>query len=239
MRLSALLSQEADGHSGEIWRATARFELYKSGNLTSTPDRVVGGVPVDASGNALTIVSLGVDNWTVKVKVDQGNGYWAASPIGMGTLTVALGSAEQRVTGGGWIPESAGKGRFGFTVNYQKNGSAKGNSVYLFHDGGYDYLVKSNSWQGGGLSFGKDPSRASFTGKAVVQKIDPATGEIVASYGNHTFTVDLIDGDRLTPKQADGYAITVLDASGGVWHRAGTSRSPVQLGGGNVSVHSK
>jgi hypothetical protein len=161
----------------------------------------------------------------------------------MGTLNVAYGSNDKRVTGGGWIPDggsSNGKGNFGFTVNYQKNGSPKGNSIYLYRDpDGYNYLAKSNSWQGGGLSFFKDPSQASFSGKCNVQKIDRATGEVVASFGNYSFTVDIVDGDLLNPRQTDRYAITIRDNGNSVWRQVGGSRwTLTQLGGGNVSVKS-
>jgi hypothetical protein len=183
--------------------------------------------------------------------VDAGNGYWTANPIGLGVLNIALGSTDKRVTGGGWVPyaaSSTGKANFGFTVDYQKNGSPKGNSVFIFRSVDpttpndpkvYDWVVKNNSWQGGGLGFYTDPSKASFNGRCNVQKIDPATGLIVASFGNYSFTVDLMDGDLLNPKQADRYGITILDNTGIIWRQVGTPGNPLPLGGGNVSVKSK
>ena len=161
----------------------------------------------------------------------------------MSVMTVDYGSTTRRVTSGGWIADRQspnGKGNFGFTVNYQKNGSPKGNSVYLFRGtDGLNYLVKSNSWQGGGLSFFQDLSKASFSSKCVVQKIDPTTGQIVQSWGNYRFIVDIVDGDLLNPHAADRYAIMILDSNGAVWRQIGTRSSPVELGGGNVAVHSK
>ena len=241
--LAAYLTQEADGYPGNIQLARVTFELFASNNLTSTPNRKVENVLVDAAGRAFTTVSLSVDVWTVYVRIDTGNGYWAASPVGMGVITVDYGSTTRRVTGGGWIADSGsanGKGNFGFTVNYQKNGSPKGSSVYLYRGtDGFNYLVKSNSWQGGGLSFFKDPTVASFSGKCVVQKIDPATGQIVEAWGNYRFIVDIVDGDLLNPRAADRYAITILDSNSAVWRQIGTRSSPIQLGGGNVAIHSK
>lgn len=241
--LAATLTQEADGYPGNIQLARVRFELFKAGNLTTTPDMTVTNIPVDSGGKAFTTASLPVDVWTVYVKIDTGNGYWTASPVGMGVITVDYGSTTKRVAGGGWIADSQsanGKGNFGFTVNYQKTGTPKGNSVYLFRGiDGFNYLVKSNSWQGGGLSFFQDPSKASFSGKCVVQKIDPATGQIVQSWGNYRFIVDIVDGDVLNPRAADRYAITILDSSSAVWRQIGTRSSPIALGGGNVAIHSK
>jgi hypothetical protein len=242
VRLAASLTQEADGYPGDLTLARVRFELFKSSNLGTTPDKIVGNVPVDASGNALVIESLAVDVWTVFVKIETTNGYWTASPVGMSTITVDYGSTTKRVTGGGWIADSQsanGKGNFGFTVNYQKNGTPKGNSIYLFRGtDGYNYLVKSNSWQGGGLSF-LNTYKASFSGKCVVQKIERATGLVVESWGNYRFTVDIWDGDLQNPRTTDRYAITILRDNGTVWRQIGTSASPIQLGGGNVAIHNK
>ncbi|MCA1626652.1 MAG: hypothetical protein LC742_01630, partial [Acidobacteria bacterium] len=132
------------------------------------------------------------------------------------------------------------KGNFGFTVNYQKSGSPKGNSLYMFRGvDGYNYRVKSNSWQGGGLTFYGDPWKAAFSGKCNVQKIDPLTGATVQTWGNYTFTVDLVDGDLKNPRETDRYAIQVLTDAGAIWRQIGTRTAPVQLGGGNVAVKSQ
>ncbi|MDQ3252411.1 MAG: hypothetical protein M3R15_00655, partial [Acidobacteriota bacterium] len=152
------------------------------------------------------------------------------------------GSTEKRVTGGGWVADSESanqKGNFGFTVNYQKSGSPKGNSLYTFRGvDGYNYRVKSNSWQGGGLTFYGEPWKAAFSGKCNVQKIDPLTGATIQSWGNYTFTVDLVDGDLKNPRETDRYAIQVLTDAGAIWKQIGTRTAPVQLGGGNVAVKS-
>jgi hypothetical protein len=82
-------------------------------------------------------------------------------------------------------------------------------------------------------------NRTSFKGKCVVQKVDQTTGVIVASFGNFSFTVDARDGDLLTPRSFDAYAITVLDSSGVIWRRLGTNAALLPLGGGNVMVKAK
>ncbi|MBS1115620.1 MAG: Fungalysin metallopeptidase [candidate division NC10 bacterium] len=238
--LAARLAQEGDGHPGDLSLATVAFELFKYGNSGSTPDQTVGNVTVDVAGKAAATASLSADNWTVKVRVEQGNGYWT-SPNDTSTITVAVGSTERRVTGGGWAPDGAssnGKGSFGFTVSPQRNGSPKGNSLFVFHGGdGFDYVIKSTSWQGGSLVFLGNPiTRARFNGRATVQKIDKATGTIVASFGNYTFTVEIRDGDLLSPKGSDLYGITVLDNSGNLSHQIGASNAPVEMGGGNVAI---
>jgi extracellular elastinolytic metalloproteinase len=241
--LAADVTEEADGASGDLSLARVAFELFKSGNLSSTPDQIVGNVPVAASGHALALVTLAADVWTVKVRIEPANGYWTSDAIGMGIITVAVGSTDARVTGGGWAPDGAssnGKGNFGFTVSPQKNGNLRGNLVFVFrgHDG-FDYVVKSTSWQGGSLTFLGDPvTHARFNGRATVQKIDPATGAIVDAFGNYGFIVDVADGD-LGPQGPDLFGITVLDTGGQVWHQVGAINNPIQIGGGNISIKSR
>jgi hypothetical protein len=245
VRLGAHLAQDPDGAPGDITLARVTFELFKSNNLSNTPDLTVTNVPVDSNGDALTFLSgVAADTYVVLVKIDATNGYWTANPVGIGTINVAIGSNDQQTTGGGWVPDTGsvnGKGNFGFTVRNDK-GTPKGNSIYVFRGtDGFTYVVKSNSWQGGFLNFSTEPgtttlNRSSFKGKCVVQKIDPATGLIVQSLGNFTFTVDARDGDLLVPRQGDAYAITILDNNGVIWRRVGTNTALLPLGGGNVMV---
>jgi CSLREA domain-containing protein len=245
VRLSAQLTQQADGNAGDITKAKVSFLLFKSTNLGATPDLTVGGVPVDASGGALKSVNLGVDTWTIKVKIDADNGYWKASPVGMGTVTVEQPTTELRTSGGGWVSDAQsmnGKGNFGFNVANQKKG-VRGGSVYLFRGlDGFTYLVKNTSWQSGGIGFSSEGailSKAAFSGKCVVQKIDSDTGEIVDSFGNYSFTIDVRDGDLFNPRQADKYAITVLNSNGLVWRQIGSRTNPLAIGGGNITVKAK
>ena len=245
VRLSAQLTQQADGNAGDITKAKVSFLLFKSTNLGATPDLTVSGVPVDATGAALKFVNLGVDTWTIKVKIDADNGYWKASPVGMGTIAVEQPTNELRTSGGGWVADAQsinGKGNFGFNVDNQKKG-VRGGSVYLFRGlDGFNYLIKNTSWQSGGIGFsaeGTTLSKAAFSGKCVVQKIDSDTGEVVDSFGNYSFTVDVRDGDLFNPRQADKYAITVLNSNGLVWRQIGSRTSPPVIGGGNITVKAK
>jgi hypothetical protein len=218
--------------------------LFKFSNSTTTPNFTFGNIAVDASGNAETTVALGVDDaYTVRVVIEAANTYWTAIPAGEGTLVVAYGTTERRVTGGGWAPDAAtanNKAHFGFTVNYKNNGSPSGNALYMFRGtDGYNYRVKSASWQGGGLTFYGDAWKAAFSGKCNVQKIDPLTGATIQSWGGYTFTVDLVDGDLKNPRETDRYAIRVLTDTGAIWRQVGTRTNPVALGGGNVAVKSR
>jgi len=248
VRLAAHLTQDPDGAPGNIALAGVTFELFKSSNLSNTPDIQITGVPVDTNGDALAFLpGVAADTYVVKVRIDATNGYWTADPIGMGVLNVAIGSNDQQTSGGGWVPDDAsinGHGNFGFTVKADK-GAPKGSSIYIFRGSdGFNYVVKSTAWQGGFLNFSTEPgtnilNRSSFKAKCTVQKIDRSTGQLVQSLGNYTLTVDASDGDLLSPRQADAYAITILDSNGVIWRRVGTNTSLVPLGGGNVIVKAK
>jgi len=247
VRLAAHLTQDPDGAPGDTTLAKVRFEIFKSSNMTAIPDITVGNVPVDANGDALTFLpGLAADTYVVQVKIEPVNGYWTGDTA-LGTINVAIGSNDTQTNGGGWVPDAGsanGKGNFGFSVRNDK-GSPKGSSIYLFRGtDGFNYIVKGNSWAGGFLNFSTEPgtsilNRSSFKGKCVVQKVDRSTGAIVASFGNFTFTVDARDGDLLTPRSFDAYAITILDSNGVIWRRVGTNTAPLPLGGGNVMVKGK
>jgi len=245
VRLAAHLTQDPDGAPGDITLARVTFEIFKSSNLTNTPDVTVTNVPVDSNGDALTFLSgVVADTYVVKVKIDATNGYWTADPVGLGTINVAVGTNDQSTNGGGWVPDDGsanGKANFGFTVRNQ-GGSPKGNSIFIFRGtDGFNYILKSTSWSGGFLNFSTEPAtsilnRSSFKGKCVVQKVDRTTGLVISSLGNFTFTVDARDGDLLTPHSYDAYAITILDTNGVMWRRLGTNTALLPLGGGNVMV---
>ena len=250
VRLAAHLTPEADGDglTGDITRALVTFELFKSNNTSATPDLVYSGVSVDANGDALTIVSgVPAETYLINVRVDAANLYWTANPVGIGVLNIAVPSNEQRTGGGGWVPdaESAnGKANFGFSVTPgNKNSQVRGSWTLAFRGtDGFNYVVKGNSWQDGYLQFSAEPgvsplvyTRSEFKGRCNVQKIDPATGLVVESWGNFTFEANTFDGDLLDPRQPDAYAFTVRDNTGQIWHQVGARASLVALGGGNIT----
>ena len=239
IRLSAKLTQEADYYPGDLTLAKVTFELTPAGGGSTI---TVANIPVSAAGDALTTASVPVGDYSVKVTISVGNMYWTQDPYGDGILDVVLGSNEQRVTGGGWIPDSKsanGKDNFGFTVNYNKNGAPKGNFLFMFRGtDGYNYQVKSKSWAKGGLSF-TSTNTAYFTAKATLSKIDRATGQVISSDGSYTFAVNILDGDLMNPRTTDTFAVTIFDSTGNIWMQLGTGPGQITLGGGNIVVHSK
>jgi hypothetical protein len=213
VRLGAHLTPESDGagFAGDISKATVVFELFKSGNQTSTPDQIVGGVVVDANGDALaTAGALAAGSYTVKVRVEGTNQYWTANPVGTGALGVVVATKDTQSKGDGWVADATsgtGRATFDFDVKADKklkDGPVKGNLTLSFRGtDGFDYVVESTGWQGGFLQFAAEPgvtplayTRANFKGGCVVRKVNPTTHQTVATLSNYTFEVFAKDGDN-------------------------------------------
>jgi hypothetical protein len=238
--LSAKVSRA--GALGNLALARVEFSVKRFGGAT----QVVAYATVDANGNAATTASVPAsdDPYTVEVRIDPANGYWT-SGFDVASLQVLIGSGSGRTAGGGWIADPTndvnGKSNFGFTAQNAKTG-IRGNSVFIYRArSGADsvqYVVKSNSWQGGGLTFtvNNDAARATFTGKATVQRYVNGILDAAWNAGGHTFTVDVFDGDLRSPRQPDGYAITVRNSANQVIKQLGSRTAPLTLGGGNVLV---
>ena len=233
------------GNLGALSLARVEFTVKRYNGAVHTTVYAMA----DANGNAATtaLVPTSDDPYTVEVRIDSLNRFWTsgAGVTDIGSLQVIVGSGTGRTAGGGWIPDAAnainGKSNFGFTVQNSKTG-IRGNSLFIYRlkEGSSEvqYIVKSNSWQGGGLTFNvnTDSAKATFTGKATVQRYVNGVLDTTFSGGNHTFTVDVFDGDLKTPKVRDTYAITVRNSSNVIVKQLGSRAAPVTLGGGNVLV---
>ena len=239
--LKAELTQEADGYAGDITKAKVTFILTPEGGGSTITVSDIAVAEVGGIGVASTTYSVPTGVYIIEVRISDGNGYWIANPEGTGALVVTY-STSSSVTGGGWIVDELSrndKGNFGFELKYSKNLAPKGNFVYVWRgEDGFDYRVKSTSWQKGnlGLAF-TSATTATFSGNCVVQKIDPATGYGVESWGNSKLTVKIEDNDMKLPQSTgtDRIQITV-DASGD-----GPDRTIAMTGisGGNIVIHSK
>jgi len=235
----------SSGGTVDLTKAQVSFLLYKSGNLTMvTPDATCVAPSVSSTGVATcTVSALAVDNWTVVPVIPGSNQYFSAPAGDPAIVTVYQPTTGPWSTGGGWVSDPGATvspanrhGNFGYNVRYGSNNSPKGQAVFAFRGSdGYDYVVKSNSWQGGGLSF--STKGTGFSGKCSVIVIDPTTGLQVSGLGggNYSFRVDATDNGTT----GDTYAISVYTSTGALWHQAGTTATQLLLGGGNIVVHSK
>jgi hypothetical protein len=241
VNLSAQVSR-VSGNSGNLSLAEVEFKVVKfTGAVLTTKYATADTNGIAAVSNVPVPID---DPYTVEVRIKEANAYWR-SGIEVGALQVIVGSGPGRTAGGGWIPDDAnainGRSNFGFTVQNSKTG-IKGNSLFVYRvveqDKQVQYVVKSNSWQGGGLTFNVngDPARATFTGKATVQRYVDGVQDPSFGGENYSFTVDDIDGDLKNLKQKDAYAITVRNSANQVVKSLGSRTTPITLGGGNVLV---
>jgi hypothetical protein len=245
INLSANVSRTNSSTAGNLALAEVEFVVKKFGGGVQT----TAYATADANGVAKTTASIpaSTDPYTVEVTIRPTNSYWT-SGTEVSSLSVVVLSGSARTAGGGWIADDKntinGKSNFGFSVQNTKTGM-KGNALFIYRvmEGSdqVQYVVKSNSWQGGSLAFdvNRDPARATFTGKANVQRYVNGVLDTTFSGGNHTFTVDDLDGDLKNPKMKDGYAITVRNSANQIVKQQGSRTSPVTLGGGNVLVQKK
>ncbi|MFZ3168600.1 MAG: choice-of-anchor U domain-containing protein [Candidatus Methanoperedens sp.] len=229
--------EEIDTDYGDLIKIKVNFTIYKSSDLTySNPIATVPSVvsvSVTSSGTGIgmataTINNLPVDDYMVIARIVPNDYY---KPItSTPTPLIVYEPTGQFTTGGGWILDPTGShGNFGFTAKYNKQGKVQGNSVYVYHQNGFDYIVKSNAWIGLAIK----GITSSFQGKASLQIYDPATGLLQpGSSGNFQFTVEAVDNEL--SKTPDTYKITVLDKNGVVYHTA-----TGQLQGGNIVIHEK
>jgi len=248
----------AAGGTVNLTRATVDFLIYASTNvLMTTPDYTCSAT-ANAAGVAACTKTLGLDNYTVVMRMTDANIYFTAPLSDPAVVTVYQPSTDRYTHGGGWLLEPAipgsptvggtptnNRASFGFSMRY-KSGSKTtpwGQLVYTFRGAdGYDYVVKSTSWTGGGLAFGT--GTASFSGKATVTRIRPESERCFSYYDrdnpttkyynapSYTFRVDVADKPA-----GDTFAITVSSALGVLYHRAGTTAVQIKISGGSITVH--
>jgi phospholipase C len=245
VRLQAQVNQDDDGSPGDLTRAAVVFDLYASTNLSTTPDASYRASAASDGVVRVDIASLPLDTWTVVVHSDPAGRYFAATTSDASVLTVYAPTTDGSVTGGGWVHDPGyldrpvaiapddDHGDLGVSVKLKKSGAPAGHAVYVFSGAdGNDYLIRSTSWQGGGLAI--SGNRAVIAGKCVVTVID-ASGSIVSQSGNYSFRVDAVDHSKAG--EPDSYALSVFTPGGVLYHLVGTPAQPLPLSGGNLVVH--
>lgn len=239
INLRATVFDSPDGWWGDLTKMQVTFRIYTAPVDIDDPSVVAGPVAVSETGTpgvgvaVIEIDNLAENEYIIIVSIDaEDNNHYGgptSSPI---PLTVYKPTGEF-VTGGGWIMDPTGsKGNFGFIVRYTKSGKTKGHSLYVYREGGWDYIVKSNAWTGLAIKDG----HAYFEGKCTVQKYNPETGELVWAEGNYQFRIDVWD-NRQT-EEPDIYQIRILDKDGILFHEAGFN-PPGDLQGGNIVIHKR
>jgi len=166
------------------------------------------------------------------------NAYFvAASNSEPAVLTVYAPGAGKRGVGAGWVNDpGGGSGNFGFLITSAPGSSAPaGESAYVFRgSNGDDYVVRSTGWTGSMLSISH--TAISFNGKCSVTVLDPSTGLVVTALSGSGYSCTVAANDGTPQGKADTYSIGVNTATGAVFHRAGTAKAELRLGGGGIVV---
>jgi hypothetical protein len=239
--LRAHVTQEQDGSPGDITRADVLFDLYEPGNSTGTPDATYPASP-NAEGDAsVELGSLDTGTWTVVVRTDPDGGYFQAADSDVVPVTVHAPTTGAFVTGGGWVHDPGYEdrpvpistddhGSFGLEARILRDGSPSGNVTYAFAGAdGNQYVVRSTGWQGGGLAI--DDAGAAIAGSCAITVLD-ADGDVLAESDDGRFRLDVTDNGK-----SDTFALSVFTGDGELYHRVGTPRAPIALGGGQVVIH--
>ncbi len=234
INLRATIFDSPDGYLGDLTKIQVTFSIH-TGLLGSTPSMIIPNVPVsqtDMLGVGVAIATIDIlpeNGYLIIVSID-GNDYYEGPTSDATPLTVYEPTGDF-VTGGGWIWDPSGsKGNFGFNIKYTRSGKPRGHATYVYRESGWDIIVKSNAWIGLAI----DGNHAYFEAKCVVQKYNPATGELVWDEGNYKFRIDVWDND--SDGGIDIYQILVRDKNGVLCHEAGFDPSG-ELQGGNIVIH--
>ena len=251
VRVAAQVTQDPDGHDGDLTKITLEFTIDGCDSESHPYSDSVSGVPVNSAGQAVAFlkgVPIGAYDITVRI---EDNSYWRYDED-PNAIAVCPFNPDGYVTGGGWIPcedSINGKINFAFVVHYDRRGNAKGSFVAAFKSkDGFTYRIKSTSWaqNKASLTFGNTEDDGSglptacLTFGGIVQIIDRATGEVVDSWGNCQFIVDMTDGDSEVNHNGllDSIAITVIDNTNTVALQWGSNIHQIGIGGGNIVVAS-
>ena len=243
--LRARVTQISDGSNGDLTQARVEFRLFKSSNVSGTPDLVVGPVQPASDGNAQITRSLEIDTWTVVARLVKTNGFYTgpdAQPI---VYTIAIPQYPRSVVAAGYVTDpsylnqpvavnaSFPRGHLGIAATRQISFAVM---TYAFRGvDGLDYVVKGTgaAWSSS-IAF-QSSTRASLSDGCTVVVLDPATGAVVPAKGGTGFScrIDVTDTTNI-----GNYALTVNAPGGALWHRVGTATAQLQVTGGTLQVRS-
>lgn len=237
----------AAGGSPNPSTAQPVFALYKSTNVAMvTPDQTCAATVTATGAVSCTVPTLGIDDWTVILLLPAADGYFTAPAADPVVVTVYQPSTGASASGAGWIIDPGfqnkpvaispqhNHGNFGFDVRYKSGTTTpQGHAAYTFRGAdGYEYVIRSTSWQGGGASI--TATTASFSGKAAVTVINPATRQPVAGLGGNNYSYRI---DATQTSSGGTFAISVNDPTGALYHQAGSTHNQIALGRGKIVIH--
>src|SRR3954447_11109087 len=234
VHLRAHVTQEDDGTPGDLSRAEVLFDLYGPGNDGAEPDATYRAT-ADAHGDArVEVDALANGTWRVVTRTDPDRGDFSAPSSPAVPLTVSLPDPGGLVVGAGQVPDpdAIGRGPFALAARTRADGTPAGTTSYAFgRPDGTQVLIRSTTWDGGGLSV--TAGHATLAGQGDVTVTD-GRGRVVARVADARFRVDVADG--AAQPGPDGYALSVYTAAGRTFHQVGSATEPLRLARGQVAV---
>ena len=234
--LRATVFDEDDGYWGDLTRIHINFTIYNENYLLlQTHSEWVDTTNVDGVGKAIKDIlkTLNEGGYLIKVSFDPNENDYYQGPDSDFVVLVIYKPSGDFVTGGGWIEDTEGyKGNFGFNVKYRKNGLPRGKAIYVYREGDFVFIVKSNAWIG--MAIDHENNHSFFEAKCNVKQINSTTGEIVWEKGNYKLRIDVWDHSK--NGKNDVFQIRVYDQNGLIYHEAGFEPNGV-LQGGNIVIH--
>lgn len=248
---------------GDVTKTFVEFDIYNAATCLSGTPAMSPVVSVTSSTRGIgtatyslpspaTDASYCVVPRVVAGPATAGNGYgingpnpYYTAPPGSVTGVAFYQNTGQFATGGGSIADSGsstGQGALSFNARYTKQGGAKGQMMYSWQ-GTYQgqaatYTITSNAIST--LSFSGSTTAVpaittTLQGKCAESIVSVATGQVLSSQGNLTFTATAKDGDYGQSQNipSDAFSLSVFDNSNQSIEQVATT----PLGGGNLVVH--
>ncbi|RDE16934.1 MAG: hypothetical protein C4K47_00630 [Candidatus Thorarchaeota archaeon] len=235
--LRATVFDDDDGYWGDPTKIWVTFRIYTvpldplNPFVTYGP-YAISGTEVDGVGVfIIEVPNLPENGYLIRVSFDcEANSYYQGPSSDFVNIVVYEPTGDF-ATGGGWIWDSSGqKANFGFNVKYKSNGLPKGQAIYVYRVGDWQFIVKSTAWIGMAIV----DNHSFFEAKCVVQQYNSVTGELLWSEGNYNLRIDV--WDNAEEGLGDVFQIRVYDKNGVLWHEAGFGPYGF-LQGGNIVIH--
>jgi len=235
--LRATVFDDDDGYWGDLTKIWVTFRIYTvpldplNPFVTYGP-YAISGTEVDGVGVfIIEVPNLPENGYLIRVSFDcEANSYYQGPSSDFVNIVVYQPTGDF-ATGGGWIWDSSGqKANFGFNVKYKSNGLPKGQAIYVYRVGDWQFIVKSTAWIGMAIV----DNHSFFEAKCVVQQYNSVTGELLWSEGNYNLRIDV--WDNAEEGLGDVFQIRVYDKNGVLWHEAGFGPYGF-LQGGNIVIH--
>lgn len=240
---------------GDVTKMQVQWAIWPSSScLIGSPTQVIGPVGVNGTGGigtASTTWSQSTEgSYCVVAQVvgstqNSPNQYYTANAAQVAGIAFYQNTG-QFATGGGWIADNTqggtGQGTLSFNARYTKTGGAKGQVAYswqgMYNGQLANFTITSNAISTLSISGGTTaiPAiTATLQGKCAESIVSVATGQVLSSQGNLTFTATAKDGDYGLSQNipSDAFSLSVFNSS----NQSIKQVASTPLGGGNLAVH--